>query len=36
MKKFIKKLKAKIRNYIKETIKYINFKIVVPVAYKYY
>lgn len=36
MKKFIKKLKAKIRKSIKETIKYINFKIVVPVAYKYY
>lgn len=36
MKKFFKKLKAKIRKRIRATIKYINFKMIVPMAYKRY
>lgn len=36
MKKIIKKLKTKIRKCIRGTIKFINFKIIVPMAYKRY
>ena len=34
MKKFFKKLKAKIRKHIRNFVKYMNFKVLVPLTYK--
>lgn len=36
MKKFFKKINAKIRKRIRKYVKYINFKIVVPIVYRWY
>lgn len=36
MKKFFRKLKNKIQKYTRNIIKFVNFKIVVPVVYKWY
>lgn len=36
MKKLLKKIKASIKKKIRQIIKYVNFKIVVPIAYRFY